>query len=202
MWWDNYTDLQQVLFIVAVTSTVIMIILILLMLIGFDNSDFDGIDDLDVDFDIDSINDEPFSDIAGLKIFTIRGTLAFISMGSWVTILFIDIVDQVWLAGLIGAIAGLIAALLLAYALRQAMKLESSGNIVYQEAVGKHATVYLRIPKDKTGKGKVNLLLGGRYAEIDAMTEDKDDILVNQDVLVVGVYDQTILMVKNNKGEK
>jgi hypothetical protein len=198
MWWDNYTDLQQVLFIVAVAATLVMILMIVLMLIGFDNSDFDGIDDIDIDadFDLDSINDEPLSDIAGLKIFTIRGTLAFISIGSWVTVLFIDVFSQVWLAILVGVVAGFIAAFLLAYALRQAMKLESSGNIVYKNAVGKNATVYLRVPKDKSGKGKVNLLLGGRYVELDAMTEDKEDLKVKQDVLVVGIYDQTILMVK------
>jgi membrane protein implicated in regulation of membrane protease activity len=196
MWWSNLTDYQQVLFVVAVSATMIMVLFIVLMLIGFDNSEFDGIDDIDTDFDIDSVNDEPLSDIVGLKVFTIRGTLAFISIGSWVTMLFVDIVEQTWLATLIGAIAGFIAAYLLAFALRQAMKLESSGNLDYRKAIGKTATVYLRVPKLKSGKGKVNLIIDGRYSEIDAMTDEEEDLNVNQDVKVVEVYNDTILIVK------
>lgn len=203
MWWSNLTDYQQVLFIVAVAATAVMVLFIILMLIGFDNSEFDGIDDFDVDadLDIDSINDEPLSSIAGLKVFTIRGILAFLSMGSWITFIFLDIVD-VWLATLIGILGGYLSAYLLALALKQAMKLENSGNMDYRKAIGKSATVYIRIPKARASKGKVNLLLEGRYAEVDAITDDQEDLKSGMQVYVNGVFDETILVVsKNKKGD-
>lgn len=204
MWWDSLTDYQQILFIVAVSATAVMVIFIILMLIGFDQSQFDGfdggVDDMNFDVPLDDvtvdyINDEPLSSIGGLKIFTIRGSLAFLSMGSWVTFLFVDLVHPL-IATLIGAIAGFIAAYLLAYALKQAMKLESSGNIDYQKAIGKTASVYLRIPKDKSGKGKINLVLDDRYVEVEAMTEEHEDILVNKEVSVIGITDEHVLIVK------
>lgn len=203
MWWSNLTDYQQVLFIVAVAATAVMVLFIILMLIGFDNSEFDGIDDFDVDadLDIDSINDEPLSSIAGLKVFTIRGILAFLSMGSWITFIFLDIVD-VWLATLIGILGGYLSAYLLALALKQAMKLENSGNMDYRKAIGKSATVYIRIPKTRASKGKVNLLLEGRYAEVDAITDDQEDLKPGMQVYVNGLFDETILVVsKNKKGD-
>lgn len=203
MWWSNLTDYQQVLFIVAVAATAVMVLFIILMLIGFDNSEFDGIDDFDVDadLDIDSINDEPLSSIAGLKVFTIRGILAFLSMGSWITFIFLDIVD-VWLATLIGILGGYLSAYLLALALKQAMKLENSGNMDYRKAIGKSATVYIRISKARASKGKVNLLLEGRYAEVDAITDDQEDLKSGMQVYVNGVFDETILVVsKNKKGD-
>lgn len=211
MWWESLTDYQQILFIVAVTATVIMVLFIILMLIGFDNSEFDGVDDLGMDmdvdvdvdvdgFDIDSINDEPLSSIGGLKIFTIRGTLAFLSMGSWVTMLLVDYMHPL-LATLIGAVVGLISAFLLALALKKAMKLESSGNIDYRKAIGKPAMVYLRVPKENNGKGKVNLILEDRFIEVNAITKGDEDLLVNQEVMTIGVYDMTTLIVEKYKGE-
>ncbi len=208
-WFNALSGYGQVLFIVAITATFIMVIFIILMLIGFDNSEFDGIDDLsmdmdvdidvDADFDLDSINDEPLSSIGGLKILTIRGILAFLSMGSWTTLLFIDIVHPL-IATLIGLVVGFISAYLLALALKQAMKLESSGNIDYRKAIGKEAIVYLRVPKENGGKGKVNLVLDGRFVEIQAITKGSEDLKVNQEVKIVGLYDQTTLVVeKTNK---
>ncbi|HPG43213.1 MAG TPA: hypothetical protein PLJ98_05330, partial [Acholeplasmataceae bacterium] len=62
--------LEQVLFVLASSSTAIMIIFLVMLLLGFDTDEFDGIGDPDVDFD--GINDDPFTGIAGLKILTLR----------------------------------------------------------------------------------------------------------------------------------
>ena len=205
MWWDSLTDYQQVLFYIAVAATVVMVIFIILMFMGFDHTQFDGfdggidgMDDLDFDVHADGIdhfNDEPLSSVGGLKIFTIRGTLAFLSVGSWVTMLFFDYMHPIF-ATLIGAFAGFIAAVLLSYALKQTMILESSVNNYYNNAVGKTATVYMRIPKNNSGKGKINLVIDDRYVEVDAVTHDQEDILPNQSVTILDVTDGTSLIVK------
>jgi len=219
MWWDSLSNYSQILFIIAVTATFIMLIFIVLMLIGLDNSGIDGIDgldgmdgldgidgmdgldgidgvhDIDMGGHIDVLNHEPISGIASLKIFTIRGVLAFFSIGSWVTMLLVDTMND-YLATAIGAVAGFLAAFLLAIALKQAMKLESSGNISYANAIGKTATVYLRVPKEKSGKGKINLVLQDRFVEVSAVTEEVEDLKVNQEVEVVGVIDETTVLVK------
>lgn len=196
--WDNMTAFQQTFFVIAIVATVIMIILIIMMFIGMDEVDgFDATVD-DLDLDVDMINDEPISGIGGLKILSIRGVLAFLSIGGWTTYLLSDTLEE-WLALLIGIIAGSIAAVLLAYALKSAMRLESSGNLDYKGAVGKTAMVYIRIPALRNGRGKVIMNHQGKTLEVDALTDEKEDLLRNTKVIVHSLEDDSTLLVKNTK---
>ena len=217
MWWESLTNLQQVSFIIATTATAIMIIFIILMLIGMDGAEsFDGDVDLDVDVDmdidadididevdgsIDIYNNDSILSISGLRIVTIRGALAFFSTGGWPLDLFAESMP-VWLAVILSILTGAVASILLAYAMRAAMKLESSGNLHYQTAVGKTAVVYIRIPKELTGKGKVLFNHQGKMVEVDAVTKGKEDIISKREVKIVGLQDETTLVVKKIEEEK
>lgn len=214
MWWDNLNYLQQISFVIACAATLIMIIFIILMLIGMDGAEsFDGdvdfdvdIDDFDMDIDdmdgaVDVYNNDSLISISGLKILTIRGILAFLSIGGWVVFGLADTM-QAWLALLLGFIAGAIAAVLLAYAMKAAMRLEKSGNLDYRTAVGKTAVVYIRVPKDAKGKGKVIFNHQGRMVEVDAMTRSKEDITTKHEVRIIGLEDSTTLVVKKLKEEE
>lgn len=195
MWWSSLTELQQVLFIIAVSATGIMLLFLILMLFGFEGSEtFDGdVSFDDVDFDV--YNDEPFGSFGGLRILTVRGALAFLSVGGWVAYLLSYLLEPIW-AILIGAVVGIIAAYLLALAFKWSLKLESSGNIDYENAIGKTGTVYIRIPKAKSGIGKINIILQERLVEIDAITDDAEDIKVNASVEIIGLENETTLIVK------
>ena len=74
--------------------------------------------------------------------------------------------------------------LLVAWLLSLQRKLQASGNLDPRGAVGKAATVYLRIPPQKTGAGKITVSLQGRTAEFTAVTAG-DEIATGQDVRVV-----------------
>jgi hypothetical protein len=49
-------------------------------------------------------------------------------------------------------------------------KLAASGNVDPAAAVGQPARVYLRIPENNAGKGKITLVLQGRTVELNAFT--------------------------------
>lgn len=198
MWWESLSVFQQVMFVIAVSSTAVMLIFLVLMLIGIDGTDFDGVDAPDLDIDL--LNDEPLSGIGGLRILTLRGILAFLSIGAWSAYLLVDVMRPIF-ASFIGIVLGLIAAYLQALAYRAMMKLESSGNIDYKNAIGKTGTVYMRVPKKNSGKGKITLVIQERYAEIDAVTEEEEDILPKTSIVVIGLLDPTTLIIKTNKGE-
>lgn len=211
MWWDSLSDLQQISFIIGAIATVIMIIFIVLMLIGMDGGEsFSGDVDLDMDVDvdvdldfddfdgssdIDVYNHDSFASISGLRILTIRGALAFFSIGGWTVYLFAETVSP-FVAILLGVVAGVIAATLLAVAMKAILKLESSGNLDYATAVGKTATVYIRIPKDASGKGKIIFNHQGKMVEVDAMTNEKTDLLSKSEVIITKLLDDTTLVVK------
>lgn len=211
MWWNNLTDLQQISFIFATVATVLMILMIVMMIIGMDGAEsFDGdIDfDADIDFDdidgvdgIDEFNNDSIISIGGLKIVTLRGVLAFFSIGGWMIYALGNSLDT-WLVILIGVITGAIASVLLAVAMKAIYRLESSGNLDYHSAIGKRAEVYIRIPKQNSGKGKVMLNHQGRLIEVDAVTKSDIDLLSKQEVVITGLLDDTTLVVKNIKEEE
>jgi membrane protein implicated in regulation of membrane protease activity len=195
MWWEQLSSFQQGMFIIAVSASFVMVIFLVLMLIGIEGADFDGIDDVS---DIDIINDEPLSGIGGLKILTIRGILAFISMGAWTAYICVNWMHPL-LASAIGIVVGSISAYLLALAFKATYKLESSGNLDYANAIGQLGTVYIRVPKSKSGKGKITLTIQERYIEVDAMTEWDQDLMPKTVVEVVGIEDTTTLIIKPKK---
>lgn len=213
MWWESLTSLQQTSFVIATIATLLMIIFIIMMLMGMDGAEsFDGDVDFDMDMDVDAdfdtdidfddvdapvdvYNNDSIVSISGLKVVTIRGGLAFFSIGGWVLFILLEN-NQVWLSLLLSFVAGSIAAVLLAYAMRAVMKLESSGNLNYMTAVGKTAEVYIRIPKNSSGKGKIMFNHQGRMIEVDAITKENNDITSKNEVRIVGLDNETTLVVK------
>ncbi|HOI86097.1 MAG TPA: hypothetical protein PLP48_08470 [Acholeplasmataceae bacterium] len=188
------STLEQVLFILASSSTAIMIIFLIMMLLGFDSDEFDSGDVPNLD--ADGINDEPLTGIAGLKVLTLRGALVFFAIGSWTSYLLVSSLGVLW-GLLIGVVVGVIAAYIQALAFRATLRLESSGNIDYNNAIGKIGSVYLRIPKKRLGKGKVSIIIQDRLTEVDAVTDQEDDLLPKASVEVVGLLDATTLIVKS-----
>jgi membrane protein implicated in regulation of membrane protease activity len=201
MWWESLTLFQQVMFVVAVGTTGVLIVFLVLMIMGMDEgSTYDGMNSGDFDFDVDVFNDEPLSAFSGLRILTIRGILTFLSIGGWVAYLLSSILPP-FFASVIGAIAGLIAAYLLALAFRASLKLESIGNVDYRNAIGKSAAVYIRIPKKNLGRGQVSMNVQGKLTEIDAVTEEEEDLIRNTEVVVVSLLDETTLVVKRKQSK-
>lgn len=194
MWWDSMSTLEQVLFVLASSSTAVMIIFLVMLLLGFDTDEFDGVGTPDID--LDGINDDPFTGIAGLKILTLRNILVLLAIGSWTAFLLIENLG-IWLGLIIGIVVGLLAAFLQALAFRATLKLESAGNIDYGNAIGKKGTVYLRIPQMRTGKGKISILIQERLSEVDAVTDETDDLMPKTSVEVVGLLDSATLIVKS-----
>lgn len=75
-------------------------------------------------------------------------------------------------------------------------KLAQNGNIVAKNYLGETGTVYLVIPANGNGRGKVNISLGERYVEFDAMTEDSEDIPSGASVRVVDIRSESLLVVE------
>lgn len=197
-WWNGLSTYGQIAFGLAVSATFVMLVFLVLMLFGIeDGNSFDQVGD-DPSDGVDTFNDEPIGELGGLRIVTLRGVLAFLAIGGWAAFIFEEITGPIW-STLIGIVFGAIAAVLLAYAMRASLRLESEGNLDYENAVGLTATVYLSIPKNHSGKGKVTLVIQERFIDTDAVTNDGEDIPNKALVEVVGVENMTTLVVKIKK---
>ena len=86
----------------------------------------------------------------------------------------------------IAAAAGSLALYLVAYLMSALSHLQSRGNVNLQNAVGHAGKVYLRIPAERSGEGKVNLVIQGRLLECKATTAGPE-IPTGVEVQVVGL---------------
>jgi membrane protein implicated in regulation of membrane protease activity len=90
--------------------------------------------------------------------------------------------------------AGAIALFLVAYLMGALSRLQSKGNIDLKNAVGKAARVYLQVPGERAGSGKVTVAVQGRKVEARAVTAGAA-IPTGTEVRVVGVDDADTLEV-------
>jgi membrane protein implicated in regulation of membrane protease activity len=68
------------------------------------------------------------------------------------------------------ALSGFAALYLVATLMKMLYRLRSDGSVRINHAIGKTGTVYLRVPANKTGPGKVTLNLQNRTVELEAFT--------------------------------
>jgi membrane protein implicated in regulation of membrane protease activity len=68
------------------------------------------------------------------------------------------------------AAAGFAALYLVASLMKMLYRLKADGTVRVQQAVGRTGTVYLRVPAEKSGPGKVTLNLQNRTVELEAFT--------------------------------
>lgn len=216
-WWTGLNLLQQSFAVVAIPATVVLFLQTLLLLFGLGSShDVDhGVDhdfdhDLSHDFDHDSdavaghdaaheFHDTPHDGAhhaAGLRIFTVRGIVAFFAVGGWLGIVLGETglpTAAVLLISLAGGTAALVGIALL---LRWSLSLQDQGNLDLRNAIGKTAQVYIPIPADGASAGKVNLVLQERFVELPAVTQAHCVLRTDQMVKVTGIINQNTLLVK------
>jgi len=77
-----------------------------------------------------------------------------------------------WIALGAALAAGGVALVIVALLLRAMLRLESDGTVRIENALGQPATVYVPIPGEKTGAGKISLSVQGRLVEYQAVTPE------------------------------
>ncbi len=91
--------------------------------------------------------------------------------------------------------AGIFAALIIRSIFKLAKRLMSQGSIFrIEDAIGKEAYVYHRIPKD--GVGKISMTLQHFTHEIDAITDHPEDLPSFMRVKIVQINDDNTVVVK------
>lgn len=218
-WWEGLSFVSRIFVCIAVPATAVMLLQAVLVLLGLggDGGDFDGDFDGDVaeglDIDLDGEMDAAFESSAGfeapegtgaedpaendgLALFSIRGIVAFFSIGGWAGLA----ADRagIVLPGVvsISVVAGAIALFGVAWVMQKAMQLQEDGTLELKHALGKTATVYLPVPPMGQGKGKVELLLSERLIEVDAVSTGNWQLPTGAQVTVCALADATTLAVQ------
>ncbi len=208
-WWNALGTVSQVFFCIAVPATLVLLIQTLMLLIGI-GDDADGFGDslLDGDaidignttdgiFGEDSVSETPdASGLEGLRIFTVRGIVAFFVVFGWAGLAMQDAGVHLGITLPVAALGGFAMMVALAFLFRAVMKLRSDGNIDNRNAIGTSGKVYLTIPPARSGSGKVQVLIQDAFVERDAVTDEAEPIPTGTEVVVIGVSGQVDLIVK------
>lgn len=211
-WWNSLSLAAQIFYCIALPSTLVLLVQTILMFIGL-GEDADGdvdVDtdvDADVDVDVDVDGDIPDGDegflatvdaegFAGLRVFTIRGIIAFLVVFGWVGVVMETAGITLWLTLPVATASGFAIMLLLAFIFKALMKLRSDGNTDNRNAIGTAGRVHLTIPPSRTGEGKVHVMLQGSYVERDAVTDEDTPIPTGSEIVVVRVSGGTTLVVR------
>ena len=199
-WWNSLATTLQVFYCIAIPSTLLLLIQTVMMFVGIEqDNELDSPDGGDVEIDSDIDTDDLSIDadgIDGLKIFTIRGLIAFFVVFGWVGVVMDGGGSPIYATIPVSALCGFGMMVLLAYLFKSVLKLRSDGNLDNRNAIGTSGKVHLTIPANRKGEGKVHLMLQGVYVERNAVTDCDQPIPTGSEVVVVGISGQTDLVVK------
>ena len=202
-WWYSLAGVEQVFALMAIPATLLLLIQTVLLIFGLGGDhgadmevDHSALDSSDHDISADHDHDSTHFYDHGLRIFTVRGFVAFFSVFGWCGLACLQGDLNITLSVLISFIAGLVSMVVIALILKAALSLQSSGTLNMANAVGKSASVYMRIPAQRLGRGKVNLIVQDSYIEADALTDETTDLLPDHQVTVIGLVNQNTLLVK------
>lgn len=211
IWWASLTGLEQVLLYVAVPATLLLLIqTILLFLGGMGGGDTDADDghlDLSGHADLSGDSPDASADLhddgdahdghaaAGLHVLTLRGIVAFLTLFSWGGLWLSHLGLRPFWALFLGIQLGIVGMVGIALVLREAIKLQQDGTLDLRNAVGRSGSVYLTVPPQRSGPGKVNVLVQEQFWEFEAVTDSETPIPTGAEVEIVGLVDDEILLV-------
>lgn len=177
--------LQQGFWYLAFFASLIFIFQTIMTFLGTDASA-----DLDADFDGD------FHDVeAPFELFSFRNLINFLLGFGWTGVAFYGKFNDSLLV-IMAFVVGMIFVGLFFLIIKQIMKLQENNTFNLNNALGKTAQVYIHIPANKTGSGKVQLSVNGSFHELEAMTDEAHKIKSGENVRIVKVESQILFVEK------
>lgn len=182
---EGLDTLLKTFWFVAIPISLIFIIQTIMTFMGADASD--GVEtDFNGDFDG---TDAPF------QLFSLRNMINFLLGFSWTGISFYSTITNKPLLIIVSLAVGIVFVLLFFVIIKQVQKLAEDNSFKITSTINKSAEVYLTIPENKKGKGKIMISVNGAYHELEAMTEN-DRIPSGAVVKVVKIENNNILIVE------
>jgi hypothetical protein len=158
-----FGDLAPWFTVPALLGTGFLVIQLILGQLGGDGA-------LDLDLDIDVESDHPGAEFGWLSVQSIS---AFLMGYGWMGFAAFRYLGQGFSNALIiGVLGGVGASWLVVWLIRSMLKLQHSGNVSIQQAVGLVGEVYVTVPEHGKGRGEVVLVINNTSHSYNAIQED------------------------------
>lgn len=184
---NEFEPLLKGFWYVALISSFIFIIQALLTFIG-GSHDVDG---LQADFD-GNLDDSsgPF------QLFSFRNLINFLLGFSWTGVVFYHTISSTFLLILIATIVGTLFLFLFFFLIKQILKLSEDNTFKIESLLHQNGQVYIPIPGNMAGRGKVQISIQGATHEIDAMTNDAERLNSGTLVQVEKIQENILIVTK------
>jgi len=194
-WWTALAPGMKVLWSITLASSLVFVIQSILTFIGADAAD-NGMDIPGGDFDPSA--DVTLTDAGnpGMNLYTFRNLVNFLLGFGWTAILLHSSIDSTALLLIISFIVGILLVAVVMFLFKWLSTMQQSGNInIYRSAVGCQGTVYLTIPAERSGEGKIQITINNSVREYNALT-DGEAISTGTPIKVIEVLNPSTLLVE------
>ena len=157
-WFTELSSIQKVYWIVTGVSTLFFLFILFSTFLGMDTDD---IGDVDAEIDADTG--------AGFQFFTFKNLVGFFTIFGWSGISSLYAGNSTFLTIVISTICGLIMMTAMAALFYFINKLNDSGTLKIENAVGAVGEVYLTIGANRSSIGKVHIRVQNSLRELEAL---------------------------------
>lgn len=202
IWWAALPLIEKVLWCFAVPATLLAVIQVFLEIFGMgDHHGADGGIDVggnaNTNFDMDHQGGHHVGDVAHhspLNLFSVKGLIIFFAAFGWLGIAGVRTNLHPVIAILIATAVGAVCMFIFAWVFSTLTKMSEEGNFNIKTTIYKTGKVYLTIPANSLGKGKITIVAQGASRELMAMTDGKE-LATGTQVQVIDIIDNLTVLV-------
>ena len=185
-WFAALSLFEKIYWATALIASAIFIVLIILTLVGGDADDMGG----DVDAEIDGDTG------IGFQFLSFKNLIGFFAIFGWSGIACLENGFSKGLTVFISILCGLLMMTAMAALFYYLAKLQSSGTLQMKNALNQVGEVYLTVGAKRSRIGKVSINVQGTLRELEALTDEKNDLVQGNVVQVNEVTENGILIVQ------
>lgn len=184
-YFNQFDPLLRMFWFIALPASLIFLVQTVMTFLGTDAGD-----GLEADFEGDfSGADGPF------QLFSLRNLINFLLGFGWSGVSLWNSFENKTLLIVVASLVGLVFLFLFFFIIKQLNKLQEDNSFNIQNTLNKSGTVYINIPENKTGAGKVQVSVKGAFHELNAVS--LGEALPSGTVIrVTGLLDNNLLIVE------
>ncbi len=183
---DGMSTLEQTYWGIALIGSAVFLVIFMLTFIGGG----------DTDMEADASDFEADDGGVGFQFFTFKGIVAFFTIFGWSGVTCFDNELSIGITLIISIIAGFLMMILTSSLFYWMHKLAESGTLKMKNAVGVIGEVYLPIGAKRSKMGKVQIKVQGSLRELEAITDEEENLKTGTMVKVTEIVSAELLLVE------
>lgn len=165
-WYNALPPQMRVYWGIAIFASGVFLVQMIMTFIGIGDADGG-----DADFDLGDGSGDTLDTGGTLQLFSVRNIINFLLGVGWGGVCLSGSIHNQTLLALAALVTGCLFVAVFIMLFRQMRRLEHDGAFRIEDCVGQVADVYLRIPAERGGEGKIQFSFQGSVQELPAITD-------------------------------